>query len=282
MVEKAKTLTVKEKTEKFKSQWERDQLSVALENEEHRDRTQAISSTASWKEMFADEIHMYKKRKTHEIAHNPEEIFAQQFFNFMRKNPQYIVQMPILEINLDLGATVQPFAPSSASFAPNKEKYHVDDIKDPTSCTLMYVKGRTSRTIEVVKATMMPSGILYGRPGPAECEVVEVTMIREGCEFEDLDCPNEEERIEKLVEAKGTFILWPCKDIIVQTRSSSIVSAWSIEAGGTPTSHMSMPAHDPPTSMMTPPSQVPQDLEFQESTGKSPHAPLAQDPELQV
>jgi hypothetical protein len=32
MVEKAKTLTVKEKTEKFKSQWERDQLSVALEN----------------------------------------------------------------------------------------------------------------------------------------------------------------------------------------------------------------------------------------------------------
>jgi hypothetical protein len=53
----------------------------------------------------------------------------------MRKNPQYIVQMPILEINLNLGATVQqPFAVSSAGSAPNrdKDKYHVDDIKDLT------------------------------------------------------------------------------------------------------------------------------------------------------
>jgi hypothetical protein len=39
------------------------------------------------------------------------------------------------------------------------------------------------------------------------CAVVEVTMIREGCEFEDLDYPNKEEGIKKLVDAKGTFIL---------------------------------------------------------------------------
>jgi hypothetical protein len=78
---------------------------------------------------------MYKKRKTQEIVHNAKETIAQQFFNFMRKNPQYIVQMPILEINLNLGATVQqPFAVSSAGSAPNrdKDKYHVDDIKDLT------------------------------------------------------------------------------------------------------------------------------------------------------
>jgi hypothetical protein len=72
MIEKAKTLTAKEKTGEFKSQWERDQLSVALENEEHRGRTQAISSIASWKEGFADESHLYKKRKTQEISHNTE------------------------------------------------------------------------------------------------------------------------------------------------------------------------------------------------------------------
>jgi hypothetical protein len=41
------------------------------------------------------------------MAHDAEDTFAQQFFNFMRKNPQYVVQMPILEINLDLSATVQ-------------------------------------------------------------------------------------------------------------------------------------------------------------------------------
>jgi hypothetical protein len=77
--------------------------------------------------------------------------------------------MPIPEINLDLGATIQqPFAPGSTDSTPNrdKDKYHVDDIKDPTSSTLMYVKDRTSRAIEVAKATVMPSRILHGRPIP--------------------------------------------------------------------------------------------------------------------
>jgi hypothetical protein len=79
--------------------------------------------------------------------------------------------MPSPKINLDLGATVQqPFAPSSAGSAPNrdKDKYPMGDIKDPTPCTLMYVKGRTSRTIDVAEATMMPSHILHGWPIPAE------------------------------------------------------------------------------------------------------------------
>jgi hypothetical protein len=106
----------------------------------------------------------------------------------------------------------------------------------------MYVKGRASKTIEVAKATVMSSRILHGQPVPAECVVVEVTMIREGHEFEDLDYPNEDEGGEKLVDAKGTFILWPRKDIIVKTRSSPIVSPRSTEDGGTPTSNMSKPA----------------------------------------
>jgi hypothetical protein len=145
----------------------------------------------------------------------------------MRKNPQYVVQIPSPEINLDLGATVQqPFALSSAGSAPNrdKDKYPVDEIKDPTPCTLMYIKGRTSRTIKIAEATVMPSRILHGCPVPAECAVVEVTTIREGHEFEDLDYPDEDEEIEKLVDHKGTFILWPHKDIIVKTHSSQIVS----------------------------------------------------------
>jgi hypothetical protein len=77
MIEKSKTLTAKEKTGKFKSQWERDQLSAALKNEEHHGHTRAISSIASWKEGFVDESHLYKKCKAQEIAHNAEETFAQ-------------------------------------------------------------------------------------------------------------------------------------------------------------------------------------------------------------
>jgi hypothetical protein len=117
--------------------------------------------------------------------------------------------MPILEINFNLDASVHLFALSSASSAPNrgKDKYPMDDIKDPTPCTLMYVKGKRSRTIEVAEATVMPSCILHGQPVLAECVVIKVTTIREGHEFKDLDCPDEDEGIEKLVDAKGTFIL---------------------------------------------------------------------------
>jgi hypothetical protein len=125
--------------------------------------------------------------------------------------------MPSPEINLDLGVTVQqPFALGSVSSAPNrdKDKYPVDDIKDPTPCTLMYVKGRTSRAIEVAEATVMPSRMLHGFPVPVECAVVEVTTIREGREFEDLDYPDEDEGIEKLVDDKGTFIIWPAKILL--------------------------------------------------------------------
>jgi hypothetical protein len=142
--------------------------------------------------------------------------------------------MPSLEINLDLNVTVQqPFALSSADSTPNRDKdrYPMDDIKDPTPCTLMYVKYRTSMTIEVAEAIVMPSRIHHGWPIPAECVVVKVTMIREGNEFKDLDYPDEDEGIEKLVDAKWTFILWPHKDIIVKTRSSSIVLLRSTEAG---------------------------------------------------
>jgi hypothetical protein len=174
----------------------------------------------------------------------------------LRKNPQYVVQIPIPEINLNLSASVHPFALSSAGSTPNrdKDKYPMDDITDPTPCTLMYVKGRTSRTIEVVEAIAMLSRILHGQPVPAECAVVEVTTIREGCEFEDLDYPDEDQGIEKLVDAKGTFIHLPRKDIIVKTSSSSIVSPHNTEAEGTPTSNISNLAQISHTSMTPPPA----------------------------
>jgi hypothetical protein len=85
--------------------------------------------------------------------------------------------------------------------------------------------------------------------------VVEVTTIREGREFEDLDYPDEDEGIEKLVDAKGTFILWPYKDIIVKTRSSLIALPRSTEAGGTPTSNMSKPPQNSHTSVAPPRAQ---------------------------
>jgi hypothetical protein len=112
--------------------------------------------------------------------------------------------MSIPQVNLDIG---MGFTPSSADSAPYNQKYHVVDIKEPTPCTLLYDKGRTLRTIEVVDAIIMLGRIMCGPPIPSECVVVEVTTIREGHDFEDLDYPNEKEGIEKLKDAKWSFIL---------------------------------------------------------------------------
>jgi hypothetical protein len=81
-------------------------------------------------------------------------------------------------------------------------------------------------------------------------------------EFEDLDYPDEDEGIEKLVDAKGTFILWLHKDIIVKTHSSPIVSPWSTGAGGTPTSSMPKPIQNKHPSVTPPPTQNCEDLEL--------------------
>jgi hypothetical protein len=135
----------------------------------------------------------------------------------MRKHLELVIsEVSIPQINLEVGTTTPQVvpAPTSAASAPDNQKYHVDDINEPTPCTLLYVKGRTLRTIEVVDAIMMATHITHGQPILLECPVVEVTTIREGHEFEDLDYPDEEEGTEKLNDATGTFILWPHKDII--------------------------------------------------------------------
>jgi hypothetical protein len=123
VIKKAKTLIDKEKIGELTPQREKDQLSAALKSKEHRGRTWAISLIASWKEEFAEDRHMYKKRKSRKEDVQParinEEEFAQQFFNFMRKNPQYVVQVHVLEINLDVDGAVQPFTLSNVDSAPD-------------------------------------------------------------------------------------------------------------------------------------------------------------------
>jgi hypothetical protein len=89
-------------------------------------------------------------------------------------------------------------------------------------------------------------------------------------------------RIEKLVDAKGTFILWHHKDIIVKTHSSPIVSPRSTEARGTPTSNMPKPTQISHLSV-TPLAQNTQNPELQESMERRPTSLVKESkgPELQ-
>jgi hypothetical protein len=70
----------------------------------------------------------------------------------MRKHPDIIIsQVSIPQINLDIGTASLCAVPtlSSVGNTPNHQKYHVDDINEPTPYTQLYVKGKTLRTIEV-------------------------------------------------------------------------------------------------------------------------------------
>jgi hypothetical protein len=126
----------------------------------------------------------------------------------------------------------------------------VDDNNESTPCTLLYLKGRTLRTIKVADAIVMATHIMHGWPIPS---VIKVTTIREGREFEDLNYLDEEERIEKMKDAKENFNLWPHKDIILKIRSSPIVSPQSRDDEFTPTSQNTIRS----TAGFTPPSQNP-------------------------
>jgi hypothetical protein len=130
--------------------------------------TSAISSIASWKEGCTADIHTYKKHGRHDIeakSANNQEQFASQFFNLLRKLPELVIsEVSVPQINLEVGTTMPHvvLAPSSVDSAPNNQKYHVDDINEPTPCTLLYVKGGTLRTIEAADAIVMATRIMYG------------------------------------------------------------------------------------------------------------------------
>jgi hypothetical protein len=128
----------------------------------------------------------------------------------MRKHSDIIIsQVSVPQINLDIDTALPQVVPtpSSGGSTPDHQKYHVDDINEPTPCTLLYFKGRTLRTVEVDDATVMATRIMHGWPILSECAVVEVTTTRECHEFDDLYYPDEEEGIEKLKDAKGNFII---------------------------------------------------------------------------
>jgi hypothetical protein len=120
---------------------------------------------------------MYKKRGRHDIEEdsaNNEEQFASQFFNFMRKHPEFVIsQVSVPQINLEVGIAMPQVVttPSSAGSAFDNQKYHVDDINELPPCTLLFVKFRTLRTIDVADATVMATRIMHGWPVPSRQSV---------------------------------------------------------------------------------------------------------------
>jgi hypothetical protein len=133
VIQNAKDLITKEKISEFKPQRQKDQLNIAHETEKHQGRTRVVSSIASWKKGFVEDIHMYKKHDRHNIDANNEEQFATQFYNFMTKHPDIVISLvSVPQINLDIGTAPHLVlsALSNAGSAADQQKYPVDDINE--------------------------------------------------------------------------------------------------------------------------------------------------------
>jgi hypothetical protein len=77
----------------------------------------------------------------------------------MRKHLDIVishVSVPQVNLDIDTGFTL-----SGVGFTLDNQKYHVDDIKEATPCTLLYVKGGTLWTIKVVVVIVMSSRIMH-------------------------------------------------------------------------------------------------------------------------
>jgi hypothetical protein len=87
----------------------------------------------------------------------------------MRKHPDIVIsQVFVPQINLDI-STAPPravLAPCSVVSALDHQNYPVDDINEPTPCTLLYMKGRMLRTIEFADVIVMATRIMHSRPVP--------------------------------------------------------------------------------------------------------------------
>jgi hypothetical protein len=75
-------------------------------------------------------------------------------------------------------------------------RYPVDDITEPTFCTLQMPFGRARKKKEVAQGVVQPpeSGATYnGKPIPPDCALVDVVWVNPDFEHEELDFPTERE-----------------------------------------------------------------------------------------
>lgn len=146
VVERAKDIAAKEKEGKFKPNGQNDQLTAALGTEEHRGRTRAVFSRASWRLGFPDDASSDKKpeQPIEDRAKEDHEKWKQNFFQFIKENPQYVQPVPVPEVRLSLDNE-----PSSASV--DKNRCQVDNTTERTPGLLHVPIGRKGNTVEVAK-----------------------------------------------------------------------------------------------------------------------------------
>jgi hypothetical protein len=191
-------VAAKQKEGLFKPSRERDALSVGLGNPEHPGRVRGMSSRLGWKEGFPNDADMYKKSDRYkeamrdffkeeakqemkqmlvELMANPDSEIRQQLASVMSIQQVPTMQPQQMQMVITQEAMECPVVPSSIGSTGNREQYAVDDIVDPTACSLVISYGITNvRTKEVATDLVFTGRVYHHNPIPEQYCRVEVLI----------------------------------------------------------------------------------------------------------
>ena len=143
----------------FNPSRERDKLSLGLGNKEYTGRTRGLGKRATWKQGFEDDRHMYKKhgrdRETN-LELQVKALVAKALEEQGLSMEPRILETLLGELAL-VGSPpkVSSSQGSTAAIAP------IDRIREPTSCTLVFLSSRQNIVMEVVTGVAHPPGGLH-------------------------------------------------------------------------------------------------------------------------
>ena len=146
---------------------------------------------------------------------------------------------------------------SSVASTANKVHYLVDDIANPTPCSIVIRYSiNNHRTREVATGLVIPGRKYHGDDIPEDYCRVEVSAMVQGYEDELLDIPGPE-GIEKLGYPINNFILWPRRDVQLIERPISCEAWPPTQESSELADPFPNPSPSPPRSVPDPPSSPP-------------------------
>uniref|UniRef100_K3ZD19 DUF8039 domain-containing protein n=1 Tax=Setaria italica TaxID=4555 RepID=K3ZD19_SETIT len=247
---------------------ERDQLTATIGTVEHSGCDRGMSSTLPWGKEFHNDQASYRKRDHYkkDLEEKMREIAKQEFME-----AELIVSdgQRQAEPTMQLAHT-RVVAPSSASSMANV-RYPIDDIQVDTPCGLLITYGRKQNKFREVASGMVVTGHVFPKEPPPEYAWVQVVMVLdESCK---IDIPIDE-GIEVLGDATNQYILWHCRDIILNNASPET----SRPSQDVPLLHSNVDTKQPTQSHV----HEEDDLPVIDPTSPSPTSPPPQRPAIVI
>ena len=218
---------------KFHPDREKDELSRALGNKEHKGRTRGTEGSVPWKYGFPESSDTYrsrgrKKKEDADRLKRLEDIVAEQqkilvsittqqgTGPYQRDEDPALLDSPGPRSQRKSSVASTPL-PADHDVMKEAPRYPVDDITQQENCE-MHVKFMNI-SVKVAAGFALPckaKGTYHCVPIPDGYDVVGVDEVVKEYEQLELDFPaGEDQDLKELGEAKGTTILWRKEHIVL-------------------------------------------------------------------